>query len=99
MFHRDEAAIIGLFPNREFGAGSAPSIHHVGVASLSGCHPFEEIEDQRFYGCVGHEIVHSRVISIYRIGMAIATGCVAGCARAAPARLTGHASGTRIESA
>jgi hypothetical protein len=39
------------------------------------------------------------VISIYRIGMAIATGCVAGCARAAPARLTGHASGTRIESA
>ena len=50
----DESAIVGILPNREPGAGSAPSLHHFFVRPLAVCEPLKKIEDQSFdYGILG----------------------------------------------
>jgi hypothetical protein len=46
----DEAAVGGVFPDREAGAGRAPGVHHFGVGLGLGAEPFEEVEDQGFDG-------------------------------------------------
>jgi hypothetical protein len=41
-----EAAIVGVFPDREFGTGGAPGVHDFCIRPASGADPFEKIEDQ-----------------------------------------------------
>jgi hypothetical protein len=51
----DKPTIIGLFPNRQPGAGCAPSAHDVFIAPVAFCKPFQEIEDQSVHDGVDHE--------------------------------------------
>ena len=50
----DEAAVVGVFPHREFGAGRAPGIHRLFVGPVASCEPFKEIEDEILDDDVGH---------------------------------------------
>jgi hypothetical protein len=46
----DEAAVVGVFPDREPRTRRPPGVHHFGVGSRFGAEPFEEVEDQGFDG-------------------------------------------------
>jgi hypothetical protein len=52
----DEAAVVCVFPHREFGTGRAPSIHRFFVAPLAFCEPFKKIEDQVLYYGIAHRV-------------------------------------------
>ena len=49
----DEAAVTGLFPNRQARTRRAPCLDDLGVWSRIGTDPFEKVEEERFYG-LGH---------------------------------------------
>src|SRR6516225_5405174 len=42
-FRYDEAAVNGLFPDRELWTGGAPGVHYLKVGSRLACHPLDEI--------------------------------------------------------
>ena len=54
----EEAAFVGLFPNRQPRTGCAPGIHHVSIWPSFRTDPFQKIEDQGFNG-----VWHVRVSS------------------------------------
>jgi type III restriction enzyme len=51
----EEAPVVGLFPNRQSGAGRAPSLNHLAIRPCFGTDPFQQIEDQSLnrirHGC------------------------------------------------
>ena len=51
----DEAAFVGILPDRQFRARRAPGVHDLLVRALAVGQPVEEIEDQVFhYGIFRH---------------------------------------------
>ena len=45
----NEAALVGLLPNREPGTRSAPGFDDFGVRPRVGTNPFQQVEDQGVY--------------------------------------------------
>src|SRR5690349_6518869 len=50
----DEAAFVGVFPNRQARTGRAPGLDHFSIGTWMRADPFKEIEDQGVYW-VGHD--------------------------------------------
>jgi len=46
LVQHEKSAIIGVFPNGEFGAGGTPRIHHFFIAPILFCEPLKKIQDQ-----------------------------------------------------
>jgi hypothetical protein len=65
--HRDETAIVCVFPHRQLRARRPPRIHHLGVAPLAARQPLKEIDNQVFDDAVGHLFSHLEALQIYRI--------------------------------
>jgi hypothetical protein len=60
MFHRDQAAIIRVLPNRKSWARRTPSVHRFPVSALTDFNPFQEIKNQVF-DRVGHRASGSQL--------------------------------------
>src|SRR5580698_7449586 len=60
-----QAAVVGLFPNRKLGTRSPPSIHHLFVASVAHRKPFQQVQNQRVDYRVRHKILVFGIRSIY----------------------------------
>ena len=54
----NQAAVVGILPDRKPGTGGAPGIHRFFVSSLFAGKPLQEIKDQRF-NRLGHGVILS----------------------------------------
>lgn len=51
----DEAAVVCVLPDHEFGAGRAPGIHGFFVGSVALGQPLKKVEDQVLYYGIAHD--------------------------------------------
>jgi hypothetical protein len=70
IFRRHETSIVRILPDRKPGTRRTPSVHHFGVASLTGFEPAKEIEDEMLYYRVTHELLFPRLYRVYRTASA-----------------------------